>query len=87
MRVYHSPESPRHDPEQYWRRGTPIPHPEQAARYAILRDAALRGGHALAEPGDHGLDPIRAVHDPAYVAFLAEAWARRGRCRASATRS
>ena len=78
MRVYHRPESPRHDPEQYWRRGTPIPHPEQAARYAILRDAALRGGHALAEPGDHGLDPIRAVHDPAYVAFLAEAWARRG---------
>jgi acetoin utilization deacetylase AcuC-like enzyme len=77
MRVFHSPDSPRHDPEHYWRRGTPIPHPEQAARHAILRDAALRGGHALAEPGDHGLDPIRAVHDPAYVAFLAEAWGRR----------
>ena len=78
MRVFHSPASLRHDPERYWRRGTPIPHPEQAARYAILHDAALRGGHALTEPDDHGLDPIRAVHDPAYVAFLAEAWDRRG---------
>jgi acetoin utilization deacetylase AcuC-like enzyme len=78
MRVFHSPESPRHDPEWYWRRGTPISHPEQAARYAILRDAALKGGHALAESGDHGLDPIRAVHNPAYLAFLSEAWSRRG---------
>ncbi|AIQ89753.1 MULTISPECIES: histone deacetylase family protein [Methylobacterium] len=78
MRIFHTPDSGRHDPERYLRRGTPIPHPEQAARYAILRDAALQGGHDLAEPADHGLDPIRAVHDPDYVAFLAEAWARRG---------
>ncbi|KAA0122942.1 histone deacetylase family protein [Methylobacterium sp. P1-11] len=78
MRVVHTPDSSRHDPERYMRRGAPIPHPEQAARYTILRDAALRGGHDLAEPADHGLEPIRAVHDPGYVAFLAEAWARRG---------
>ncbi|WP_457106670.1 histone deacetylase family protein [Methylobacterium sp. P5_C11] len=78
MRIFHTPDSGRHDPERYMRRGAPIPHPEQAARYAILRDAALGGGHDLAEPADHGLDPIRAVHDPDYVAFLAEAWARRG---------
>ncbi|MCJ2137294.1 histone deacetylase family protein [Methylobacterium sp. J-026] len=76
MRVLHSPDSARHDPALYMRRGTPIPHPEQAARYAILRDAALQGGHVLAEPGDHGLGPIHAVHDPDYVAFLAEAWTR-----------
>ena len=78
MRIFHTPDSARHDPERYWRRGTAIPHPEQAARYAILHDAALRAGHALGLPGDHGPDPIRAVHDPDYVAFLAEAWARRG---------
>lgn len=77
MQVFHTADAARHDPERYWRRGTPIPHPEQAARYAILRDAALRGGHALATPRDHGLDPIRAVHDPGYVTFLVEAWARR----------
>ena len=73
MRIVHTPDSSRHDPERYLRRGAAIPHPEQAARYAILRDAAARGGHALAEPADHGLEPIRAVHDPDYVAFLAEA--------------
>jgi acetoin utilization deacetylase AcuC-like enzyme len=77
MRIFHTPDSGRHDPEHYWRRGTPIPHPEQAARYAILHDAARSAGHDLAHPGDHGLDPVRAVHDPGYVAFLAEAWTRR----------
>jgi acetoin utilization deacetylase AcuC-like enzyme len=77
MRIFHTPDAARHDPERYWRRGTPMPHPEQAARYAILHGAALRGGHDLAEPADHGLDPIRAVHEAGYVAFLAEAWTRR----------
>ncbi|MCB4805983.1 acetoin utilization deacetylase AcuC-like enzyme [Methylobacterium brachiatum] len=77
MRVFHTAASARHDPELYLRRGTPIPHPEQASRYAILHAAARDGGHALAEPADYGLDPIRAVHDAGYVAFLAEAWTRR----------
>ena len=77
MRIFHTPDAARHDPEHYWRRGTPIPHPEQAARYAILHAAAATAGHDLAVPGDHGPDPIRAVHDPDYVAFLAGAWARR----------
>ncbi|MDP4005396.1 histone deacetylase family protein [Methylobacterium sp. NEAU K] len=77
MRVFHTADSARHDPERYLRRGTPIPHPEQAARYAILHAAARDGGHDLAAPGDHGLDPILALHDPGYVTFLAEAWARR----------
>jgi acetoin utilization deacetylase AcuC-like enzyme len=78
MQIFHTADAARHDPERYMRRGTPIPHPEQASRYAILRDAALRGGHDLADPGDHGLDPIRVVHDSDYVTFLTEAWARRG---------
>ncbi len=77
MRIFHTPDSARHDPERYWRRGTPIPHPEQASRYAILQEAAQAAGHGLAEPGDHGLDPIQAVHDADYVTFLAEAWTRR----------
>jgi acetoin utilization deacetylase AcuC-like enzyme len=78
MRVFHSPASPGHDPSRYFRRGELVEHPEQAARYAILRDAAAGAGHALAEATDSGLDPILAVHDPAYVAFLREAWSRRG---------
>ena len=78
MRVFHHADSPRHDPEVYARRGAPVPHPEQAARYAVLRAAAVAAGHDLIAARDHGLDPIRAVHDPGYLAFLREAWDRRG---------
>lgn len=77
MRVFHSPDSPRHDPEGYFRRGRVVPHPEQASRYAILREAAERTGHDLIEAGDHGLDPILAVHDPGYVELLSTIWSRR----------
>ena len=77
MRVFHSPAAQNHDPSRYFRRGETIPHPEQASRYAILRDAAVGAGHEIVEAGDHGLDPILAVHDPAYVAFLRDAWGRR----------
>ena len=78
MRAFHHPDAVLHDPELYVRRGRPIPHPEQASRYAILREAVLGAGHDLREADDHGLDPIRAVHDSGYLAFLAGAWARRG---------
>lgn len=78
MLVLHSPASLRHDPKDYFRRGTTIPHPEQATRYTILRDAVQADGHRLVEAGDHGLDPILAVHDPGYVAFLRTTWNRRG---------
>lgn len=77
MRVFHSVESPAHDPAGYFRRGELVAHPEQASRYAILRDAAQAAGHDLVEAGDQGLDPILAVHAPAYVDFLRQAWARR----------
>ncbi len=63
-----------HDPELYFRRGAFIPHPEQPQRAILLRDALLAAGHTREVPGDHGLDPIKAVHDPAYVDFLMSAW-------------
>ncbi|WP_375464846.1 histone deacetylase family protein [uncultured Methylobacterium sp.] len=78
MRIFHHADAVRHDPERYFRRGAIIPHPEQAVRYRILRDAAANAGHGLIDAPDHGLDPIRAVHDAGYVAFLREAWGRRG---------
>jgi acetoin utilization deacetylase AcuC-like enzyme len=77
MLVVHSPASPRHDPSEYFRRGAVISHPEQAIRYTILRDAVREAGHETVEAEDHGLDPILAVHDRGYVAFLREAWDRR----------
>ena len=78
MRVFHSPTSSDHDPAGYFRRGEIVAHPEQAARYAILRDAAAAGGHELVAATDQGLEPILAVHEAAYVAFLRDAWDRRG---------
>lgn len=76
MRVFHSPASARHDPAQYFRRGTMVTHPEQADRYAILL-GAIKDTHRVAEAGDHGLEPILAVHDAGYVTFLRETWGRR----------
>ncbi|MEA1833382.1 histone deacetylase family protein [Methylobacterium durans] len=78
MRIVHDARSVRHDPTQFFRRGSLIPHPEQAERYRVLRDAAAGAGHPLTGAADHGLDPIRAVHEPAYVDFLRTAWERRG---------
>jgi acetoin utilization deacetylase AcuC-like enzyme len=66
-----------HDPDGYFRRGRVVPHPEQASRYAILRDATARAGHDLVEAGDAGLDPLLAVHDPGYLDLLRTAWERR----------
>lgn len=73
MRAFHDERSLAHDPDRYFRRGAIVSHPEQAARYAILRDA-IAARHALCAPVDHGLEPILAVHDPGYVAFLRDAW-------------
>ena len=78
MRVYHSPKSLLHAPSNYYRRGAIVDHPEQARRYSLLRDAAAGAGHQLVEAGDAGLEPIAAVHDADYLAFLETAWSRRG---------
>lgn len=77
MIVVHSPASSRHDPTGYFRRGRIVEHPEQAQRYAILRDAAAAAGHRLVEPADHGLAPLEAVHEPGYLELLRTAWDRR----------
>ena len=77
MLVVHSPASALHDPSGYFRRGRIVTHPEQADRYAILRSAVERAGHALVEAGDHGLEPLRAVHTASYLHVLRTAWSRR----------
>lgn len=78
MQIVHHSDSVRHDPAQYFRRGSLIVHPEQAARYIRLRDAARDAGHDLVGASDVGSASILAVHDASYVAFLREAWERRG---------
>lgn len=78
MLVVHSPASPLHDPTGYFRRGQVVPHPEQASRYGVLREAAAGAGHTLVEAGDAGLGPLLVVHTPGYLDLLATAWGRRG---------
>lgn len=63
-----------HAPREYFRQGAAIPHPEQPQRAVMIRDRLLADGHELTTPGDHGIEPIEAVHDPGYVAFYQTAW-------------
>jgi acetoin utilization deacetylase AcuC-like enzyme len=68
-----------HDPRSVLVNGAQQPNPEQPERVDRLLAAARAGGHEIAEPDDHGLAPIAAVHTPEYVHFLQhihERWAR-----------
>lgn len=65
-----------HAPEIYFRRGAAMPHQEQPRRAEILRDMLIDEGFDIVAPGDHGLAPIKAVHNPDYVDFLPDAHAR-----------
>ncbi len=66
----------KHNPERYFRRGAYIPHPEQPERAILIRDMLLRNGFPIETPGDHGIDPVKAVHDHDYVDFWKDAFAR-----------
>ena len=75
MRVVYSATHRLHDAAHEVELGVPRPIWEVPARAEQIRDALLRdGGFQLAEPTDHGLAPIEAVHDPGLIRFLATAW-------------
>jgi acetoin utilization deacetylase AcuC-like enzyme len=65
-----------HDPPYEVNYGEVVrPVYERVERGELLRQALVGAGHPLVEPTDHGLDPILAVHEPALVGFLGDAWA------------
>jgi acetoin utilization deacetylase AcuC-like enzyme len=67
-----------HAPERELHNGEWTPYSETPER-ALAVAEGLTGWN---EPRDHGLEPILAVHDPAYVAFLRQAhadWRAAGR--------
>lgn len=66
----------KHNPERYFRRGAYISHPEQPERAILIRDMLIKNGFPIETPGDYGLEPIKAVHDPDYVDFWKDAYAR-----------
>ncbi len=65
-----------HAPQEYFRQGAFIPHPEQPQRATLLREALLAAGHEEVAPADHGRAAIEAVHTPGYVRFHETAWSR-----------
>lgn len=76
MRVFFDERQLHHAPTHYFRRGAAMPHQEQPQRAEILRDMLIGEGFEISKPQDHGLDPIKAVHNPDYVDFLPTAHAR-----------
>ncbi|PNG36738.1 acetylpolyamine aminohydrolase [Pseudomonas protegens] len=76
MRSFFHPEQLLHHPRSYYSRGqmrTPQEVPERAQR---LVQAAHSLGFEVRQPEDAGLQPLQAVHDAPYLAFLEEAHRR-----------
>ncbi len=65
-----------HQPAEILSRGRPTPHVEIARRAEELQAAAKAAGHRLSRPTEHGMDPIKLVHDDGYLKFLETAWPR-----------
>lgn len=75
MKVVYSSAHRLHDPATETYLGLPIPANEGAERAERIRDAlAADPAFELVSPTDHGPEPITAVHDPALLRFLEEAW-------------
>ncbi len=76
MRVFHSDRHLEHAPRAFINRGRMKPCPEVPERARILKAAAEVDGHDLADADHFGIEPVRRVHDPAYLTFLENAWQR-----------
>ncbi|MEL7113323.1 MAG: histone deacetylase family protein [Pseudomonadota bacterium] len=78
MKSFFSEHQSKHAPALELQNGELVPHAESQARVDAIR-AALTD---VVAPEDHGLEPILAVHDADYVAFLKRAhrdWIEAGR--------
>ncbi|RPI90279.1 MAG: histone deacetylase family protein [Chloroflexi bacterium] len=76
MKVYYSETHRKHDPPfEVFDGGLRVPYFETPERMDRILSALQQTDWAeIAAPQDFGLDPIYAVHDQDYVAFLASAW-------------
>lgn len=70
MKTFHHPDQRAHDPKHFLSSGAPRPNPEQPARVDALLGAVERLGLEVAEPADHGLGAIAAIHTAEYLQFL-----------------
>jgi len=76
MKAYLDARQGAHDPKYAMANGAQIPNREVPARIGILRAGAEAAGAAFADPPDHGLGPIAAIHTAEYIAFLRTIHAR-----------
>src|SRR4051794_29763007 len=75
MRVVYSTAHRDHDPVSEIETGVPVPPYERPQRAEAIPDArAADPDFAIEPPVEHGLAPLRAVHDPGYLTFLESAW-------------
>lgn len=75
MRVFFNSRHDAHDGAGEMHHGRMVPCFENARRIPIIRDAVAHAIKAqLFDPKDHGMEPIRAIHDPDYLDFLETAW-------------
>jgi acetoin utilization deacetylase AcuC-like enzyme len=76
MKVVFAEEQRRHYPEHFLVNGVSEANPERPQRIDRLLAGARAAGFSLERPLDYGLEPIAAVHDARYLAFLAKAHER-----------
>jgi acetoin utilization deacetylase AcuC-like enzyme len=75
MQLFFSTAQLLHKPQKFvvaGRIGEPLENPD---RVVTLCDKLAEAGLAIADPGDHGMGPIRRAHDDGYLDFLQEAYA------------
>ena len=76
MIVVHHPDQALHDPEFVFRMGQFLPQPDRAERYRIFLREARKHASQVVEAPLGGMEPVLAVHDEGYVAFLETVWQR-----------
>lgn len=76
MRAFYHPDQSMFDPEHDSRFGKVAESKDLPERTANLLVALTNQGIRPEQPAEHGVEPILAVHDKEYVAFLQTVWDR-----------
>ncbi|MDR3352443.1 MAG: histone deacetylase family protein [Zoogloeaceae bacterium] len=76
MKAFFSPDQLLHDPRQFMRLGRIHKPTDRPARVEALSAALADCGVPLEAPPDFGEEALECVHDPDYIEFLRQAYAR-----------
>lgn len=76
MKVVYHPCQKQHYPERFLVNGCFQPNPEMPERLDRLLEGALAAGCTPETPSSHGIEPLEAIHSPAYLQFLEHAYQR-----------